>query len=124
MAQSIIDWSAVCAVEAALVHEGYYRQHKDGYGPVLASVLDIGRAVSGVEFQRTLRRRMGLRGQFAELFTKVDVLLAPAQPSAPLKAGHNPHSWRATAFNPQIATIHSTFRYDRNPKHLAVRWLY
>ena len=82
--QSIVDWSTACAVEAALVHEGNYPQRKDEYGPVLASVLDVGRAASGVEFQRIQRRRMELRGRFAELFMKVDVLLAPAQPFAPL----------------------------------------
>jgi len=82
--QSILDWSTVCAVEAALVHEENYPQRKDEYGPVLASVLDSGQAVSAIELQRILRRRMELRGRFAELFMKVDVLLAPAQPFAPL----------------------------------------
>ena len=82
--QSIVDWSTVCAVEAALVHEETYPQRKDEYGSVLASVLDVGRAVSGVELQRILCRRMELRGWFADLFMKVDVLLAPTQPFAPL----------------------------------------
>jgi amidase len=82
--QSIIDWSTVCAVEAAMVHEENYPQRKDEYGPVLASALDVGRAVSGVEFQKILHRRMELRGRFAELFAKVDILLTPAQPFGPL----------------------------------------
>jgi amidase len=82
--QSIVDWSTVCAVEAALVHEANYPRRKDEYGLVLASVLDAGRAVAGIELQRILHRRMELSGRFAELFTTVDILLAPAQPFAPL----------------------------------------
>jgi amidase len=82
--QSVADWATVCAVEAAQVHEGTFPKRRGEYGPVLASVLDVGRAVSGVELQRMLCRRMELRGRFAELFIKVDVLLAPAQPFAPL----------------------------------------
>jgi amidase len=82
--QSVMDWSTVCAVETALVHEGTYPLRKDEYGPVLASVIDLGQTVSAIELQRILRRRMELHGRFAELFTKVDVLLAPVQPFAPL----------------------------------------
>jgi amidase len=50
--------STACAVEGALVHDGNYPQRKDEYGPVLASILDIGRAASGMEFQRILRRAL------------------------------------------------------------------
>jgi amidase len=82
--QSIVDWSTVCAVEAGLAHEGTFSKSRGEYGPVLASVIDAGQAVSGIDLQRALRRRMGLRGRFAELFTRVDVLLAPVQPFAPL----------------------------------------
>jgi amidase len=82
--QAIVDWSPDCAVEAALAHEATYPRRRDEYGPILASVLDAGRAIPATEFQRILRRRMELRGRFAELFMQIDVLLAPAQPFAPL----------------------------------------
>lgn len=82
--QSIVDWSTICAVEAALVHEANYPRRKDEYGPVLASVLDAGGTVPAIELQRGLHRRMKLSGQFAELFTTVDILLAPAQPFTPM----------------------------------------
>jgi amidase len=82
--QSIIDWSTVCAVEAALVHAKTFSRSKDEYGPVLASVIEAGQAVPAIELQRILRGQMELRGLFAELFMKVDILLAPAQPFAPL----------------------------------------
>ena len=82
--QSVIDWSILCAVEAALAHEQTYPAHKEEYGPVLASVLETGRATSATDFQKRLSRRMALRAHFAELFTHVDVILLPAQAFAPL----------------------------------------
>ena len=83
-AQSVVDWSPLCAVEAALTHNATYPKRKEEYGPVLASVLDAGWAISAVDFQAILLRRADLRGRFARLFQKVDVLLAPVQPFAPL----------------------------------------
>lgn len=84
VAASIVDWSTVCAVEAAVAHEETYPARKGEYGPVLASVLERGRAVPATEMQRCLERRMELRARFAEVFRQVDVLLAPAQAFAPL----------------------------------------
>jgi amidase len=82
--QTIVDWSMLCAVEAALAHEQTYPARKDEYGPVLASVLEAGHSISAMEFQRCVRRRIELRAQFAELFRQIDVLLTPAQAFAPL----------------------------------------
>lgn len=84
VAQSIVDWPTICAVEAALAHKQTYPARKDEYGPVLASVLETGHAIPAMEFQKCLQRRMDLRARFAELFRQIDVLLAPAQAFAPL----------------------------------------
>ena len=78
--QAIVDWSPACAVEAALAHEATYPQRRAEYGPILASVLDLGRVIPATEFQRVLRHRMELSERFAELFMQIDVLLAPASP--------------------------------------------
>src|SRR5699024_130210 len=40
------DWSALCGVETALVHEETYPSRKDEYGPVLASLIELGRSRS------------------------------------------------------------------------------
>ena len=82
--QAIVDWSPACAVESALAHEATYPRRREEYGPILAAVLDAGRAIPATEFLKILRRRMELRGRFSELFMQIDVLLAPAQPFAPL----------------------------------------
>jgi amidase len=82
--QSVQDWSPLCAVEGAVAHEDTYPSRKAEYGPVLASVLENGRKIPATEFHKILCRRMELRGRFAQLLAQVDILLAPAQPFAPL----------------------------------------
>jgi amidase len=82
--QTIADWVANCAVEAAVAHETTYPARKDEYGPVLASVIEIGRALSGRDYQKILLRRLALRGRVAALFDTIDLLLTPVHPFSPL----------------------------------------
>jgi amidase len=48
--QAIADWAPNCSVEAAVAHEATYPSRKDEYGPVLASVIEAGRALSGLDY--------------------------------------------------------------------------
>jgi amidase len=82
--QTVADWVANCAVEAAVAHEATYPARKDEYGPVLASVIETGRALSGLDYQRILLRRLELRGRVASLFETIDLLLTPVHPFPPL----------------------------------------
>ncbi|MGN6454893.1 MAG: amidase, partial [Achromobacter mucicolens] len=82
--QVVADWVPNCAVEAAVAHNATYAMHKDQYGSVLASVIEAGHAVSGTQYQEILLRRMAFRGQVEALFSKIDLLLTPVQPFAPL----------------------------------------
>jgi amidase len=82
--QAIADWSLHCSVEAAVAHEAPYPSHKYEYGPVLASVIEAGRALSGFDYQKILLRRLDLRGRVAALFRTIDLLLIPVHPFAPL----------------------------------------
>lgn len=82
--QTIADWVPNCAVEAAVAHEATYPGRKDEYGPVLASVIEAGRALSGLDYQKILLRRLELRGRIASLFDSVDLLLLPVHPFPPL----------------------------------------
>jgi amidase len=81
--QAVVDWSPNCAVEAAVAHEATYPARKDEYGPVLASVIEAGRALSGFDYQKILLRRLELRGGVAALFGTIDLLLTPVHPFAP-----------------------------------------
>jgi amidase len=82
--QTVADWVPNCAVEAAVAHEATYPARKHQYGPVLAAVIETGRAVSGLDYQKILLRRLELRGRIASLFETVDVLLIPVHPFPPL----------------------------------------
>jgi amidase len=82
--QIVADWVPNCAVEAAVAHEATYPARKHQYGPVLTSVIETGRAVSGLDYRKILLRRLELRGRVASLFETVDVLLIPVHPFRPL----------------------------------------
>lgn len=82
--QTIADWAPNCAVEAAVAHEATYPVHKAEYGHILASVLDNGRALPGMEYQKILLRRLQLRGRVAAMFGTIDLLLTPVHPFSPL----------------------------------------
>ncbi|WP_349644967.1 amidase [Bradyrhizobium manausense] len=81
---AIADWAPNCAVEAANAHEVTYPARKSEYGPVLASVLEAGRALSALDYQKILLRRLSLRGRVAALFETIDLLLIPAHPFPPI----------------------------------------
>ncbi|NSX06101.1 amidase [Cupriavidus gilardii] len=78
------DWAANCAVEAAVAHAATYPARRDEYGSVLAAVIESGRALSGMDYQRILLRRAELRGRMVALLRTVDLLLTPVHPYAPL----------------------------------------
>ena len=82
--QTVADWVPNCAVEAAVAHEATYPSRKDEYGPVLAAVIEAGRGLSGLDYQRILLRRLELRGRVASLFETIDLLLIPVHPFPPL----------------------------------------
>jgi amidase len=82
--QTVTDWVPNCAVEAAVAHEATYPARKDEYGPVLASVIETGRTLSGLDYQKILLRRLQLRGRITSLFETIDLLLIPVHPFPPL----------------------------------------
>jgi amidase len=82
--QAIADWARNCAVEAAVAHGATYPARKREYGPILASVMEAGRALSGIDYQKILLRRLDLRGRVAALFSTIDLLLIPVHPFGPL----------------------------------------
>lgn len=84
VAQAVADWTPHCAVEAAVAHEATYPARRSEYGPVLASVVESGRALPGMEYQKILLRRLELRGRMAAVFGAIDLLLTPVQPFGPL----------------------------------------
>lgn len=77
--QVVSDWWANCAVETAIAHETTYPARKAEYGPALAGLIETGRALSGMDYQKILLHRNDFRGRVAALFEDIDLLLIPAQ---------------------------------------------
>jgi aspartyl-tRNA(Asn)/glutamyl-tRNA(Gln) amidotransferase subunit A len=71
-------------VEAAAVHEKTLWQGKL-YGADVTSLLEQGRLIPATDYVHAQRARARLKREFAALFDRIDVLLAPATPNtAPL----------------------------------------
>jgi amidase len=75
----IDDWFPLCGVEVAVAHEETYPARKDEYGPALAGVLDLGRQLSGMDYQKIVLRREAFRGAVRVLFESIDLIAVPAQ---------------------------------------------
>ncbi len=50
--QAIADWVPNCAVQAAVAHETTHPTRKAEFGSDLASVIEAGRALSGIEYPK------------------------------------------------------------------------
>ncbi|MCS7043294.1 MAG: amidase family protein [Bryobacteraceae bacterium] len=72
-------------VEAAAVHEPYYRKRRSTYGEDVRTLLDMGRLIPAVDYVQAQRLRRRILGVFLDILKKVDALLVPATPmTAPL----------------------------------------
>lgn len=81
--QIIADWFPLCGVETAVAHEATYPARKAEYGPALSGLIDLGRSLSGLDYQKITLRRHDFRGRVAALFEGIDLLLIPVQGLAP-----------------------------------------
>lgn len=75
---AITDWFGVCAVQTARAHRGLYPEHRDSYGPALSELIDRGIAMSGIEYDELLQRRLIFKGQMEAALAGVDTVLIPA----------------------------------------------
>jgi amidase len=82
--QAVADWVPNCAVEAAVAHQATFPARRAEHGPVLAAVLDAGRALSALDYHEVILRRLAFCGRMRAMFNGIDLLLAPIQPFAPL----------------------------------------
>jgi amidase len=75
--QIVLDWFTACAVQTAVAHEATYPARKSEYGPALSALLELGRELSGIEYQRVILRRNEFRGRVQGLFQYIDMLAIP-----------------------------------------------
>jgi amidase len=81
-AQAIADWTPLCAVETAVAHESTFPARRAEYGPGLAALIDMGRALSATDYQKLALRRADLTGRVRGVFESVDLVLVPAMSQA------------------------------------------
>ena len=71
------DWIPLCAVEAAIAHDGTYPSRAAEYGPLLAGLLETGRSLDGRTVAKMLLRRETFCSQLNALFSGIDLLIVP-----------------------------------------------
>lgn len=82
-AESIVaSWTPLCGVEAAVAHEATYPSEKDRYGPALARLIERGRSLLGMDYQKIVLARLDFAGRVQSLFESIDLLLIPSQAEA------------------------------------------
>jgi amidase len=84
----LADWGPNCAIETAVAHEATFPSRRDAYGPGLAGLIDLGRSLSALDYQRVLLRRRAFTGRVHEALAPVDAMLVPAQPIAAPTVAH------------------------------------
>jgi amidase len=75
--QGARDWLPLCAVECAVAHAATYPARASEYGAVLATLIETGRKLSGIEVARLQLNRAALSGELEKLLALVDLLLMP-----------------------------------------------
>ncbi|WP_166360584.1 amidase [Pseudomonas akapageensis] len=76
------NWELHCGVQTAVAHAATYPQRASEYGPALSRLIDTGRALSGMDYQRVLLEAQRFSGELDLVLNDVDLLLSPVQPYA------------------------------------------
>lgn len=71
------NWTAFCGVETAIAHQQSYPSRASEYGPVLAALIDGGRALSALDLMKIYHARLAFTGELRKLFQQVDLMLVP-----------------------------------------------
>ncbi|MEX3980800.1 amidase [Paraburkholderia sp. EG287A] len=76
------NWEHHCGVQTAVAHEATYPDKAAEYGPALARLIDQGRELKAVDYERIIRDAQQFTREMDAVFTEVDAVLAPVQPYA------------------------------------------
>jgi aspartyl-tRNA(Asn)/glutamyl-tRNA(Gln) amidotransferase subunit A len=81
--------------EVAGVHRELYAENADLYGANVAAKLELCLAVTDAEYDAGIRARETYRGQMAELFDEVDLVVTPTLPFVAPEAGQDERELRS-----------------------------
>ncbi|HCU88664.1 MAG TPA: Asp-tRNA(Asn)/Glu-tRNA(Gln) amidotransferase GatCAB subunit A [Gammaproteobacteria bacterium] len=70
-------WGPICSSDAATAHAASYPTKKRGYSTTFAGFLDIGHAVTGLDYAKAEIIRREFRGNMEEVFTSIDLFIKP-----------------------------------------------
>lgn len=77
VSEVVADWFPVCAVQTAVAHAATYPARQAEYGEALAALIELGRSLSGMDYQKLILRRMAFKGRVDALFDEVDLIVLP-----------------------------------------------
>lgn len=76
------EWEVLCGVQTAVAHADSYPARASEYGPALSRLIDVGRSVDGMRYQRAILEAIAFTGRMTALLDTIDMLLVPVQPFA------------------------------------------
>lgn len=76
------EWEVLCGVQTAVAHADTYPSRASEYGPALSRLIDVGRSVDGMRYQRAMLEGLAFTGRMTALLDTLDMLLVPVQPFA------------------------------------------
>lgn len=103
--QIVEDWFPLCAAETAVAHAATYPARKAEYGPALAGLIEQGRGLSGLDYQKIILRRHDFAGRVRAVFEHVDLLVVPSQGFA------SPTTQRMATLGEDASLIASLLRF-------------
>lgn len=72
----------ICMAEVASIHDKWYRENPDLYGPDVLGMIESGRVMPAVHYLQAQRARQLLQRDYMAALSEVNVLLTPTLPEA------------------------------------------
>lgn len=108
-------WYVTCGVECARAHARYYPSRKELYGPVLAGLLETGRAATAEDYEALERLRGEFRADLDRVLETVDMLIAPCMPVLPPDVASMNQRVEDAGERAEFITFTAPFDYSGHP---------
>jgi aspartyl-tRNA(Asn)/glutamyl-tRNA(Gln) amidotransferase subunit A len=95
----------ICFPEASEYHRKMLRDAPDLYQPDVRASLEAGEMVPATRYIQALRVRQLMQRAWAKIYDNIDVMIAPATPSAATPAGQETIDWGQGVIEPVITTF-------------------
>ena len=77
LAPALAAWGPICTSDAATGHAASYPSKKRGYSATFGGFLDMGHAVTGLDYAKAEITRREFRGDMEAVFTSIDLMIKP-----------------------------------------------